>query len=133
MNSFVFDFAVTDKLTYILQHDLGINTGLGADNSQWYGINQYLQYQLNDCWAIGGRFEWFRDDDGARISTNGNGRGQLLRVDRWPELATERQRDRASGSPLRLVRRNRRCRRTAVQRRRRRHQFSGGFDLIFTF
>jgi len=69
MNSIVFELAVTDRFTYILQHDLGNNTGLGAGDNEWYGINQYLQYEINDCLAAGMRIEWFRDDDGARVIT----------------------------------------------------------------
>jgi len=76
MNSIVFEYALTDKFTYILQHDLGSVSGAGATPSQWFGINQYFQYQLNDCWAAGMRVEWFRDDDGARVpidaQLNGN-------------------------------------------------------------
>ena len=32
-----------------------------------YGIDQYLYYRLNSCMRLGGRFEWFRDDDGVRL------------------------------------------------------------------
>ncbi|MDA7951378.1 MAG: porin, partial [Pirellulaceae bacterium] len=71
-----------DDLHYTFQHDLGINDGLGGPNadSEWYGINQYLVYDINDCWAVGGRFEWFRDDDGARIGANGAGEGSYYAV-----------------------------------------------------
>lgn len=67
MNSFVLNFAINDKWTYVFQHDLGLITGQPGANAQWYGINQYLFYKLNDCWSLGGRFEWFRDDDGTRV------------------------------------------------------------------
>ena len=75
MNSIVFEYAVTDNFTYILQHDLGAVSGLGATAAQWYGINQYLQYQINECWAAGMRIEWFRDDDGQRVFVNDGGVG----------------------------------------------------------
>jgi hypothetical protein len=75
MNSIVFEYAVTDNFTYILQHDLGAVSGLGATPAQWYGINQYFQYQINDCWAAGMRLEWFRDDDGQRVIVNNAGVG----------------------------------------------------------
>ncbi len=75
MNSIVLDIQLTDRLEYVLQHDLGINDGLGAGDNEWYGVNQYLFYTINDCWALGGRVEWFRDDDGARIGVNGAGAG----------------------------------------------------------
>ena len=69
-NSFVLELTLTEKLTYILQHDLGDNSGLGAGDGEWYGINQYLIYEINDRWAAGLRIEWFRDDDGARVFDN---------------------------------------------------------------
>ena len=66
---------VTDNLTYVIQHDCGQSTGLPNRNRsvEWYGINQYLLYQINTCWAAGLRFEWFRDDDGARVAGLGDG------------------------------------------------------------
>ena len=75
MNSIVFDYKLTERFTYILQHDLGNIYGAGATPGQWYGINQYLQYQLNDRWAAGVRIEWFRDDDGTRVPINAAGDG----------------------------------------------------------
>jgi hypothetical protein len=55
-------------VTYLFQHDLGVNNiEDGGDDQEWYGINQYLLMDVNDQWAVGGRFEWFRDDDGARV------------------------------------------------------------------
>ena len=37
-----------------------------GSNAYWYGVDQYLYYTINDCWKAGGRFEWFRDEDGTR-------------------------------------------------------------------
>lgn len=72
MYSVVFNWTVTDRLNYVLQHDNGwqdasIGTGIAQD-AEWYGINQYLFYTINDCWKAGIRGEWFRDDDGARVA-----------------------------------------------------------------
>ncbi len=73
MNSICAEVTLTDKLTYVFQHDLGINSDVaGAEDSEWYGINQYLQYTINDCWAAGLRAEWFHDDDGARVGFAGD-------------------------------------------------------------
>jgi hypothetical protein len=72
-NSFVFDVALTEKWKYVLQHDLGTISNQPGAEAQWYGINQYLFYQINDCWAVGGRFEWFHDDDGTRVVIGPNG------------------------------------------------------------
>jgi len=73
MNSLVLEWQLSNRLTYILQHDLGENSNLPGGSVQWYGVNQYLQYQLNACWAAGLRFEWFRDDNGARVITDNGG------------------------------------------------------------
>jgi hypothetical protein len=70
MYSLVGTFNLTERLDYVLQHDNGWQKdffGLGSD-AEWYGINQYLLYSLNDCWRAGVRFEWFRDDDGTRVT-----------------------------------------------------------------
>jgi len=62
---------------YVIQSDIGQHNGAsgitnGAD-AEWYGVNQYLFYTINDCWKAGLRYEWFRDDDGARVAAVGNG------------------------------------------------------------
>lgn len=50
--------------------------GLAADYTPtgqtglWYGIDQYLYYTLDKQWRVGGRFEWFRDEDGTRVGLN---------------------------------------------------------------
>jgi putative OmpL-like beta-barrel porin-2 len=72
MNSLCMEWLVNEKLTYVLQHDLGTQSGLGATPAQWYAIVNYLQYQYNDCWSVGMRAEWFRDDDGARSGFQGD-------------------------------------------------------------
>jgi hypothetical protein len=67
----------TDKLHYIIQHDHGfadnvitgngLSSGRGTENARWYGINQYLLYDINDKVSAGLRAEWFRDHNGFRI------------------------------------------------------------------
>lgn len=68
MYSIVFSYDVTDDLQYVLQHDNGIQSLNGGGTTEWYGLNQYLFYTINDCWKAGLRFEWFRDDDGVRVA-----------------------------------------------------------------
>jgi len=70
--SLVYTNEVTDKLTYVLQHDNGWQfNAFGPVNNlqtaQWYGVNQYMFYSLNDEWTAGMRFEWFRDNNGYRV------------------------------------------------------------------
>ncbi|MEQ8790789.1 MAG: porin [Pirellulaceae bacterium] len=67
---------LTDNLQWVGQCDIGRQIGgsqttAGLD-AEWYGINQYLFYTLSDAWQVGGRMEWFRDDDGARVAAVGN-------------------------------------------------------------
>jgi len=69
--SLAFDYHISNRLEYVFQHDYGRqHDALGPNvDAEWYGINQYLFYRLNDCWKVGARFEWFRDDDGVRINS----------------------------------------------------------------
>jgi hypothetical protein len=74
MYSVVLSHDFTDTLHYKLQHDLGIEEkSTTADSAKWYGINQYLTYDINDKLGAGVRLEWFRDEDGARVGAIGNG------------------------------------------------------------
>jgi hypothetical protein len=65
-------FGCCDEWQYVFQHDAGWQNDASAfvagDTAEWYGINQYLFYTMNDCWKAGFRLEWFRDDDGARVT-----------------------------------------------------------------
>ena len=75
MNSIVMDFALTDKLQYILHSDFQTRRAdpatlpVGAPPGTpyaWkqYGINNYLIYELNDRWSAGTRYEWFYAGEG---------------------------------------------------------------------
>jgi hypothetical protein len=75
LNTLVLEHRFSDRVTYVLQHDLGANSGLGPENAQWYAIVQYLTYEIDSCWQFGGRLEWFRDDDGVRIGEGANEAG----------------------------------------------------------
>jgi hypothetical protein len=80
-NRFVYSLVIQQKLTerlrYVLVHNLGYETGFPVGEGQeidaeWYGLNQYLLYQINPCLAANLRAEWMRDDDGVRIAGPGN-------------------------------------------------------------
>lgn len=74
MYSIVVNHDIADNLHYTLQHDLGIEEQFtGQDSAKWYGVNQYLTFDLNDEVSTGLRFEWFRDEDGARVGAIGTG------------------------------------------------------------
>jgi hypothetical protein len=62
-HSIVLDATLTNRLTYVLQSDYYVSDGSNGDVTQKredIGINQYLFYTLNDCWAVGGRAEWWK-------------------------------------------------------------------------
>ncbi|MDQ7091283.1 MAG: porin [Methylococcales bacterium] len=72
MYSIVLSHDFNDKTHYVFQHDFGIQEkGNGVkDDADWYGINQYLTYDINDKLAVGLRAEWF-SDRGGRINSFG--------------------------------------------------------------
>ena len=64
----------TERFTYAIQHNLGVADDalpLTGQDADWYTLNQYLFYKINPKWEAGARFEWFRDDDGARVAGPG--------------------------------------------------------------
>jgi hypothetical protein len=67
-----YTFGCDDEWQYVFQHDYGWQAGADSftpgNAAEWYGINQYLFYTVNDCWKAGARLEWFCDDDGARVT-----------------------------------------------------------------
>jgi hypothetical protein len=75
MHSLVANAQITQNINYILQWDYQDRETFGTEKTNSYAINQYLLTRINDRWAAGTRFEYFRDDDGARI---GNGPGDYF-------------------------------------------------------
>lgn len=74
MYSVVGKYNFTDKLHYVIQHDHGFADNAlsgGAQDAEWYGINQYLTYDVTDKLAAGLRAEWFRDHNGFRVAGPG--------------------------------------------------------------
>ena len=62
-HSLVLDVALSDDLNYVFQSDLvDIDEAGGVTANDQVGINQYLFYTLNDCWAVGTRLEWWKTD-----------------------------------------------------------------------
>ena len=96
-HSMVVEVAFGDQLTYIAQHDFA-NVSSSTDSTDDVGINNYLIYDLNDTWSLGGRLEWWRNDTTSRYSAgaglNWNGRTNLtvrpeVRLDWSPETDEE--------------------------------------------
>jgi len=68
---------LTDRLTYVFQNDNGwqFNSGYPAGNigqpaglAQWTSFNQYLFWQFNERWTGGVRIEYFRDNNGYKVT-----------------------------------------------------------------
>jgi hypothetical protein len=63
MQTLLLDLNLTGKLNYVFQSDLlrsSYDDLPGKEDA--IGINQYLFYTLNDCWALGTRIEWWKGD-----------------------------------------------------------------------
>ncbi len=70
--SLVLKHNITDKFHMMLQHDHGYaNKVFGLGDSEWYGINTHLTYDVLDNLAAGIRAEWFRDQKGFRVCSPG--------------------------------------------------------------
>jgi hypothetical protein len=67
MYSLVLTNKITDKFTYVVQHDHGIQLVSNSSSRQWFGLNQYFLYTLSDTLSAGVRAEWFRDEEGVRV------------------------------------------------------------------
>ena len=94
-------------------------------------MNQYFFYKMSNCWGFGGRFEWFRDDDGVRVVPGNAGNYfEMASGMNWKPHANVMVRPElrydwyqgvvgVNGNPFNNG--------TATS------QFSGGCDVIFTF
>ena len=61
-HSLVFDTTLSENLNYVLQSDLVDYNDAGVGFGHQVGVNQYLFYTLNDCWAAGTRIEWWKSN-----------------------------------------------------------------------
>ena len=73
--SFLIDKKFGDSLEYVFHQWLGLqqNGTASGSTANWYGIDQYAFYTLNKQWKVGGRVEWFRDEEGTRVGLNRRG------------------------------------------------------------
>ena len=70
--SLILSSLLTDDLEYVFHHWLGTQDAFLANGeaADWYGIDQYLFYNLSSNVKLGLRYEWFRDDEGVRLGLN---------------------------------------------------------------
>jgi hypothetical protein len=76
-NRTVYSLVYTRELSpcwcYVFQHDLGTEENAAANSTfsvidaDWWSINQYLFYNYCETLSFGCRFEYFCDDDNARV------------------------------------------------------------------
>ncbi len=70
---------VTDQLTLLLDSVYGTDAaGAPGGTANWYGVSGYAVYKLNNYVSLGGRLEWYRDEEGfttavAQKSIRGDG------------------------------------------------------------
>jgi hypothetical protein len=73
--SMVMSTQLTEFIQTVFQCDIGRQLGgsgvTPGENAEWYGMNNYTFVQLTDTIKGGVRYEWFRDDDGARVAAVG--------------------------------------------------------------
>jgi hypothetical protein len=89
--SLVWQQKLGEKLRYVLQGDMTHEEGAinGTQDAEWYGLVNYLYYDLNACWSLGARYEWFTDDDGVRVAGLGYPKGINLNAvpSHWQEVS----------------------------------------------
>ena len=67
IQSLCFEWALTKRLTYLLQYDLRNDnyvSATGKDRYSSYGLNNHFLYKLSDTLTVGTRVEWLRDNGG---------------------------------------------------------------------
>jgi len=61
----VTSITVSECTTWIVQSDYTNTNGSSTDptfHAETGGISNYLFYELNDCWSVGGRAEWWKSN-----------------------------------------------------------------------
>jgi len=65
------NFQLTEKFSTLLGFDIGAEQKLKGSESYnlWYSPNILMKYQMNNKWALAGRFEYYNDKNGVIINT----------------------------------------------------------------
>jgi len=76
----MYSIVITQKLgqrwRWVLQHDGAHESNVQIDGTDvgaanWFGVVNYLIFDLNPQWSFGLRYEWFSDNDGTRVRAPG--------------------------------------------------------------
>ncbi|MGZ5052695.1 MAG: porin [Methylobacter sp.] len=96
--SLVLKHNITDKTHLVVQHDHGFANGVllggASTDTEWYGVNTHLTYDVKDNLTAGVRAEWFRDQNGFRVCSPGrvsaatNGAGNSYAISGQPNNST---------------------------------------------
>jgi hypothetical protein len=70
--SWLIGIPLTCRMDYVFHQYVGTQEGgaINGGRADWFGIDQYLGYTINECWKAAMRFEWFNDEDGTRVGLN---------------------------------------------------------------
>jgi Putative beta-barrel porin-2, OmpL-like. bbp2 len=64
-HSLILDMNLSDRLEWVVEQTFANQAGAGGGMSAcWYGVNNEVFWKLSDCWKLGARAEWFRDNNG---------------------------------------------------------------------
>jgi len=71
---------LAQRLRYVLEHVGAYETNAllpdgNVASAEWFGVTNYLFFDLDPMWSFGLRYEWFADNDGARVRGLGAPRG----------------------------------------------------------
>jgi hypothetical protein len=70
LQTLVYSRPLTERWTAIFENDFGVqgHATSTAKTARWYGCNIYLYWKKNEVWSWGINGEWFRDEEGYRVS-----------------------------------------------------------------
>lgn len=75
LQSVVYTLPVAEAWQWVLHSDFGFQHAAvpdpsgGREDAEWFGLNQYVYWDVGADWRWGLGLEWFRDDDGARVAS----------------------------------------------------------------
>lgn len=70
--SWLVGLPLTCRIDYVFHQWLGFQEEgyVNGERADWYGVDQYLTYKINNSWKAATRIEWFNDEEGTRVGLN---------------------------------------------------------------
>ena len=78
-HSLVLDHNFGCGYNYVFNHDYGHHEDAGGAITEWYTFTQYLYKEINECWSVGVRAEWYVQLQDPNY-LNGDGEGNYYSV-----------------------------------------------------